>query len=192
MSLPSSASSAPSAQDGRAVPDADAPPDAAPAIDAAPLDEAAASAARREADFRLFAGPNADIFMRTSHALEKGDHGRNAICWPGFLFPAAWFLYRKMYAYAAITILLPVVSGLFGVPGEVTRWLGFGFAFLGAFGRRLYVAKARRMIAEIRADAPDETWARETIARAGGTSRAGAVFGVLLIGAFLAFAFVRT
>ena len=52
-------------------------------------------------------------------------------------------------------------------------------------GKRLYVAKARRTIAEIRAAAPDEAAARATIERAGGVSVAGAVIGVLLIGAFV-------
>jgi len=156
-----------------------------------PVDEALALAAAREADLRLFAGANADVFVKLSNALATKSAGGKTICWPGFLFPAAWFLYRKMYGYAAITVLLPVLASLVHVPGEITRWIGFGFAFLGAFGKRLYLARARRMIAEIRAAATDEANARETIARAGGVSVAGAVIGALLIAAFIAFAFLK-
>ncbi|WP_158814958.1 DUF2628 domain-containing protein [Methylocapsa sp. S129] len=157
----------------------------------APVDEALSRATAREADLRLFAGANADVFVKMSKARETGSAGGNAVCWPGFLFPAAWFLYRKMYGYAAITILLPVLASLVHVPGEITRWIGFGFAFLGAFGNRLYLARARKMIAEIRAAATDEANARETIARAGGVSVAGAVIGALLIAAFVAFALLK-
>jgi hypothetical protein len=158
----------------------------------APIDEDLARAVRREADLRLFAGVNAEVFVRASTAQETKSLGRNAICWPGFLFPAAWFLYRKMYGYAAITVVLPVLSGLVHAPEGVTSWIGFGLSLLGAFGKRLYLAKARKIIAEIRAAAPDEASARETIALAGGVSVAGAVIGALLIAAFLAFAILKT
>jgi hypothetical protein len=194
MSFLSSAPGAPSDQG----PENDSPAgaqliDSAGSVDAPPpVDEAAMRALGREADLRLFVGANAELFVRLSAAVETRSHGRNAICWPGFLFPAAWFLYRKMYGYAAITVVTPVLCSLVHVPYGVTQWIAFGFSLLGAFGKRLYLAKARKMIAEIRAAAPDEASARETIARAGGVSRAGAVFGALLIAAFVSFAFLKS
>ena len=44
---------------------------------------------------------------------------RALACWPGFFFPQAWFLYRKLYGWAALCCLLPIVAtalnlGLFG------------------------------------------------------------------------------
>jgi hypothetical protein len=194
MSFLSSASGAPSDQE----PENDSPAeaqliDSAASVDApAPVDQATARALGREADLRLFVGENAELFVRLSDMVETRSHGRNAICWPGFLFPAAWFLYRKMYGYAAITVLAPVIFSLIHVPYDVIQWIAFGFSILGAFGKRLYLARARKMIAEIRAAAPDEESARETIARAGGASRAGAVFGALLIAAFVSFAFLKS
>jgi hypothetical protein len=158
----------------------------------APVDEAAARQLQRQADLRLFVGANAGTFVRIADAVETRSPARNAICWPGFLFPAAWFLYRKMYAYAAITVVLPVFTSLIHVPYVVIQCIAFGFSILGGYGKRLYLARARKMIAEIRAAALDEESARETIARAGGVSRAGAVFGALLIAAFVSFAFLRS
>jgi hypothetical protein len=161
---------------------------AEPAPAEAPVDEALARAALAEADLRLFAGANANAFVRMANARDTGSLGVAAICWPGFFFPVAWFLYRKMYGCAAITVLAPV---LVHVPGEIAPWIGFSFAFLGAFGHWLYLAKARKTIAEIRAVAPDEASAREAIARAGGVSIGGAFIGALLVAAFLAFSFLK-
>ena len=162
-----------------------------PIAASAPVDEAALRALAQQADLRLFVGANADIFVKVAYAVATRGPGRNAICWPGFLFPAAWFLYRKMYGYAAVTVMTPVLCSLLHVPFQVTQWIAFGFSLLGGFGKHIYLDRARRMIAEIRAGAPDEESARETIRRAGGVSQAGAVFGALLIGAFVCFAFLK-
>jgi hypothetical protein len=162
-----------------------------PIIAPAPVDEAAMRALAREPDLRLFVGPNAEIFVKVAYAAATRGPGRNAICWPGFLFPVAWFLYRKMYGYAAVTVVTPVLSSLLHVPFEVTEWMTFGFALLGGYGKHIYLDRANRLITEIRAGAPDEEIARETIAQAGGVSWAGAVFGALLIAAFVSFAFLR-
>jgi hypothetical protein len=193
MSFLSSASGAPADPRPEDEPPAEAQPIGSPEpIAPPPVDEAALRALQRQADLRLFVGANAENFVRIADAVATRSPGRNAICWPGFLFPAAWFLYRKMYGYAAITVLAPVLSTLLHAPYGVKHWIAFGFLLLGGFGKRLYLAKARRMIAEIRAEAPDEQSARETIARAGGVSRAGAVFGVPLVAAFVSFAFLLT
>ncbi len=157
-------------------------------IEAPHLVEETAYAAPALDDLALFIGPNAAAFVVSREAgLARA---RGGICWPGFLLPTPWLLYRKMYGWAAITVLLPVFLSLVHVPSGVLRWIGLGYAILGAFGKRLYLAGARRAIAAIRARAPDEISARETIARAGGVSTAGAAFGLLLIAAFLAFAFL--
>jgi hypothetical protein len=158
-------------------------------IEAPPLVEETAHAAPELDDVALFIGPNAAAFLASREAGRAT--ARGGICWPGFLLPTPWFLYRKMYGWAAIVVLSPVLLSLFHVPNDVLSWISFGFAFLGAFGKRLYLVKARRAIVAVRAGAPDEISARETIARAGGVSPAGAAFGVLLIAAFFAFAILR-
>jgi hypothetical protein len=148
------------------------------------FDRAAAS----DADLRLFAGANGAAYARLAAAPRAG---RNAVCWPGFAFPAVWFLYRKMYGWAALVVLGPVVASLAHLPGALVQGVALGASLLGGFGNRLYLARARRMIAEIRAAAADEAAARETIARAGGASVAGGIVGALLICAFLALAVLK-
>ena len=138
------------------------------------IDEAAVASPAPDDDFALFAGANAGAF-----AAAWGVRRWRNVCWPGFLVPAAWFLYRKMYGYAALAVLTPVIANVVHLPGNFARWSNIAFSLLGAFGRPLYRTKARRMIAEIRALSPDAASARQTIAEAGGTSRAGAIFGAL-------------
>jgi hypothetical protein len=156
------------------------------------IEEISSHAAGQEADLRLFAGANAEAFVRMAQSKAERSPGGSAICWPGFLLPVIWFLYRKMYGCAALTVLLPVFVSLFHPPVEAAEATGLVLSLFGAFGKRLYLAKARKTIAEIRAAAPDEATARETIVRAGGASRAGAVIGALLMVAFVAFAVLKT
>ena len=95
--------------------------------------------------------------------------------------PQAWFLYRKMYLWAALVSAGPL---LFAYVPKLA-WLNWSTSLVGAIGLRLYVAGAARTIARIRASAADEAEARALIARAGGVSRVGAAFGLLF--AFSAF-----
>jgi hypothetical protein len=145
-------------------------------------------ALEQDSDLRLFAGANAAAFARLSAAPRAG---WSAVCWPGLAVPAIWFLYRKMYGWAALVVLGPVVASLAHLPGSLVQGAALAASLLGAFGNRLYLARARRMIAEIRAAAADEAAARATIARAGGVSVAGGIVGALLVGAFLALAFLK-
>ena len=141
-------------------------------------------------DLAVFVGPNAGRFLGPLTAGEA--KARIGLCWPGLVLPTPWLLYRKMYGLAAVTVLLSVLPNLLHVASGPVRWLSLGYAVLGAFGKPLYLAKARRTVAAIRAAAPDEASARATIAKAGGVSIAGAVFGLLLIAAFFVFAISRT
>ena len=99
-------------------------------------------------------------------------------CWPGLLAPQAWFLYRKMYLWAAVVSAGPLLLAYIPRLG----WLNWGGALIGAFGLRLYLAHARRTIARIREAAADEAEVQALIVSAGGVSRIGAAIG-------LAFAF---
>lgn len=66
--------------------------------------------------WRSFIGPNADRYLQTFKKF-SGDGGpRFALTWhwPAFLFePFLWFLYRKMYMYALVYAIGPVVAFYF-------------------------------------------------------------------------------
>ena len=121
-------------------------------------------------DLRLFFGANA---QRLARLRASSVAGGLAFCWPGFLFPQAWFLYRKMYGWAALASAGPLVI----VYLPHLNWLAWLPALPGLFGLKLYFAAAERTVRQLRAGPPDE--ASALIARAGGVSRVGAGIGLV-------------
>jgi hypothetical protein len=134
----------------------------------------------RRADIELFVGRNRARLLAQYDAVGRGGW---PFCWPGLLAPQAWFLYRKMYLWAALVSAGPLLIAY--LPGWTH--LDWGASLIGALGLRFYFAGANRAIAAIRADAADEQEAQALIARAGGVSRIGAAIGLAF--AFLAFVF---
>ena len=126
-------------------------------------------------DLALFFGPGGERLARLDAA------GAWVLCWPGLLFPQAWFLYRKMYGWAALVSAGPLVV----VYLPHLSFLAWIAALPGALGLKLYFAAARRTIRSIRAGATDEAAARALIVRAGGVSWVGACVG--LVYAFASF-----
>jgi hypothetical protein len=97
------------------------------------------------------------------------------LCWPGLLFPPAWFLYCRMYRWAALVTAGPFVLERLPYLG----WLSWGASVLGAFGAWLYFRSAERIVATIRAESADDDEACERIALAGRVSWFGAAVGLL-------------
>ena len=126
-------------------------------------------------DLRLFFGANGERLLRIQSA------GALALCWPGLLFPQAWFLYRKMYGWAALVSAGPLVV----VYLPHLSFLAWIAALPGGLGLKFYFDRAQRTIRDIRADAPDEPAARALIAKAGGVSWVGGAVG--LVYAFASF-----
>ncbi|HXT07197.1 MAG TPA: hypothetical protein VN715_09695 [Roseiarcus sp.] len=135
----------------------------------------AAQAEERRGDMALYVGRNGARLMARYDAARLGFW---TFCWPGLIAPQAWFLYRKMYLWAALVSAGPLLFAY--VPG--LAYLDWGASLIGALGLRFYFSAAEATIARIRADAADEEEARALIARAGGVSWTGAAVG-------LAFAF---
>jgi hypothetical protein len=137
-----------------------------------------APAALRD-DISFFVGPNAAKFLRVYDAQERG-YWPVLPCWPGFLVPLPWFLYRKMYLLSASSFIAVFTTGLHASP---TARIAAGCvpSVLGIIGRWIYVSAARRKIAEIRDRLSDDGEARAVIGMAGGVSVAGAVLGSLIM-----------
>jgi hypothetical protein len=63
--------------------------------------------------WRSFIGPNADRYLTTFRRFVHPTGPRFALTWhwPAFIFePFLWFLYRKMYVYAAIYAIGPAIA----------------------------------------------------------------------------------
>jgi hypothetical protein len=136
-----------------------------------------------------FAGGRASAFEPALCRL-AGDGARMGVCWPGLLAPLPWFLYRKMYLWAAVVVLTPFAAMVMLREPTLLKYFASATAVLGAAGPCLYVRHARALIAEIRASATSPEDAMARIAQAGGVSIGGAALGVAvtLAGVALTFA----
>ena len=78
---------------------------------------------RVRADLATFFGPRAEVFLDTYEKMRSATGMRRRSpktwSWPVFLGSFTWFFYRKMYAYGAMIIILPIVLGyLIGSAGN--------------------------------------------------------------------------
>ncbi len=152
-----------------------------------PAQDPSATSNEMREDLRRFAGRNAQPFL---DVYDAGRTGWRSRCWPGFFFPAIWFLYRKLYGLAAFAIFWPVVWAFVEVPSSWNTAISLVPSFLGMRGRRLYVDKASKIIVQIRKSASNEEDALASIEAAGGVSIGGAIFGSLLLAGFVGLALI--
>jgi hypothetical protein len=140
---------------------------------------------RVRAELETFFGPRAETFLAIYERMRASPRNRRTgirtWSWPVFLGSFTWFFYRKMYAYGAMLIFLPVIFGyLFGSVGSV---LPFVFAMSA---KVWYVRYALGRIAK--ADELGLTGAERTdyLQRAGGVSLPAGIFAGLIYGFMLA------
>lgn len=150
-----------------------------------------------EAELRAFVGPNADYYLN-KWSLAKVRPGQGGgYNWPAFLLGGVWLPYRKLYAAAStlwgIALLLGIWNLLSPKAGPAISFPGV-FAFipfllllaLASYANQLYLAKARKVITQVRAQGQSGETHLATIAQRGGTSRIAALGfpAVFLFGLF--------
>ena len=90
----------------------------------------------RRADIALFVGRNRARLLKDYDAVARGAW---PFCWPGLIAPQAWFLYRKMYLWAALVSAGPLLIAYLP-PGW--GYLDWGASLIGALGLKFYFAGA--------------------------------------------------
>jgi hypothetical protein len=162
------------------------------------LSETLTSTEPTETEIRAAVGPNVEYYARKWLATEGG--GFN---WAAFFLAGLWLPFRKMYWATAILYSFVIAESLaeellfvewLGLP-ETPRVLERGLSMAicglcGALGNRWYRTHVRDLIANVRAQVPDETARAAELTRRGGTSLLAALgwsvlFVVLLIGTFV-------
>ncbi len=149
-----------------------------------------------EQDWADFIGPNGtDYYLERFRRLSQG--GTLSWHWPSFFLTLGWLFYRKfwltgiLYLFALpilFTVLVGVLVEAFSATGILAAYaLYFGLIFLivPLFANRLYLAKARRKIAKIDAQAYAEAERREMLMRTGGTNLPMAIIITLIPIAFV-------
>jgi hypothetical protein len=100
--------------------------------------------------WRSFIGQNADRYLEQFRKFTGGSEPRFALTWhwPAFLFdPFLWFLYRKMYLYAAVYAIGPVLSAYF--TGDLTVGVVWR-VMAGASANYIYYWHVREHVAAIK------------------------------------------
>lgn len=141
--------------------------------------------------YKVMIGPkNQDYYLK--HFAHFDDEGHAGITWnwPAFLFTQFWFLYRKMWGYAALYFVVPYIAA---IPLGVVSALGNEKATIVAYAvwvlilvfgpplyaNALYYRHCRKKIESARNSSGDVQRQLGELAARGGTSRA--VWLVLLL-----------
>lgn len=124
----------------------------------APMEQAAGPsklyASRADRDlWRAFIGPNADRYLEQFKKFGSEQAPKFALTWnwPAFLFISfLWFLYRKMYLYAAVYAIGPIVSSY--LTGDMTSGIVWSIV-AGATANYVYYWQCRQQIGAIKQQA---------------------------------------
>ena len=100
--------------------------------------------------WRQFIGPHADRYLKHFRKFGLGEESKFALTWnwPAFLYISfLWFLYRKMYVYALVYALGPMISTY--LTGDLTVGLVWSI-MAGATANYVYYWHCREQIGEIK------------------------------------------
>ena len=136
----------------------------------APIAPPVAPVAHTDEDlWRQFIGPSADHYLHHFRKFGLGDKPKFALTWnwPAFLYISfLWFLYRKMYTYALVYALGPMISTY--LTGDITVGLIWS-VMAGATANYVYYWHCREKIGEIKKGSwSDPSKRDEALKEAGG------------------------
>jgi hypothetical protein len=118
--------------------------------------------------WRDFIGPNADRYLEQFKKFGTEQAPKFALTWnwPAFLFiPFLWFLYRKMYLYAAVYAIGPMVSAY--LTGDLTSGIVWSVV-AGATANYAYYWYCREQIGAIKQQAWNDPGRQEAVIKEAG------------------------
>ena len=131
--------------------------------------------------WQQFIGPHADHYLKCFKKFGLGEEPRFALTWnwPAFLYISfLWFLYRKMYVYALVYALGPMISTY--LTGDITVGLIWSI-MAGATANYIYYWHCREHIGQIKKGAwTDSAKQDETLKEAGGVQPYIIYVGIVL------------
>lgn len=134
----------------------------------------------KENELRIACGENSDYYLKQLQVMEVAcvKYSWN---WFAFLFPGIWLLYRKMYKYFAISVVIGVL-GVILLPkllALVSILMAIGF---GAFGNYLYFLHMREKILIAKHFSKDQESFKRLLTEAGGNDvRWPAILGGVIL-----------
>ena len=149
--------------------------------------------------FAAYVGPKRAEYYKARFEKIAGGSGSIGWHWPAFFFTSAWLLYRKMWLYALMYIIvipfaLGFVLGMIGVFMNEDTAVGlyylvyflYAFVLMPMFANRLYYGHVKSKVDKISSLNLSEGQMAEELARKGGTSWLGFIFLIIPIIGILA------
>ncbi|OGW41988.1 MAG: hypothetical protein A2010_02655 [Nitrospirae bacterium GWD2_57_9] len=133
----------------------------------------APAADSNEEELALFVGKNSDKYLHKFRSFNRNGADSFALTWhwPAFLVGFWWLLYRKLYLWAVLDLVLGFIP-----------YLGIIMMFVfGLTGNYLYYSHARKKLQEINAAPGSDTIRTASIARAGGVNNVAVVLAPILV-----------
>ena len=118
--------------------------------------------------WRQFIGPHADRYLKHFKKFGLGEEPKFALTWnwPAFLYISfLWFLYRKMYVYAAVYAVGPMISTY--LTGDMTVGLIWSI-MAGATANYVYYWHCREHIGDIKRSTGGDPAKQETVLKESG------------------------
>jgi hypothetical protein len=125
-----------------------------------------------EHDFAVFIGKNSEKYLVRFKGFMQGGQDSFAVTWhwPAFIVPFFWLLYRKLYGWS----ILALVLGLVPYVGIMSH-IAFGMA-----AHYIYYRHAKEKLLGLKARQSSETERAADMARAGGVNNAAVVIAIVL------------
>lgn len=102
--------------------------------------------AELDPEVEQYIGENTNYYMGKFREL-KMQNKKESWNWSAFLFPAYWFIYRKMYLYALCLFLAPNFLAFWGPFGRIASSVCISVVF-GIFGNHIYMRHLEKIAME--------------------------------------------
>lgn len=119
-----------------------------------------------EEELRIFIGENNTNYYIEKWSLINKTNKSVSWNWASFFLGSLWLLYRKMYVWGVLMMVVSMAATLSGVPFS---WLILGI-LTGMFGNKLYLEETRKRIIEIKSITGDLNRQYEMMRSKGGTN----------------------
>lgn len=123
-------------------------------------------------DFAAFIGKNSEKYLARFRSFVHGGEDAFAVTWhwPAFFVPFFWMLYRKLYGWSVLALLL----GLIPYVGIMSH-IAFGIA-----AHYIYYRHAKEKLLGLKARSSSETERAANVAAAGGVNKVAVILAMVL------------
>lgn len=129
-------------------------------------------------DYTVFLGENVDKYLPKFKKFNINGTDRFSLTWhwPAFFVPVLWMLYRKLYLWALLALVLNFILGIIPYVGFLLPLVLFGMT-----GNYIYYKHIKKKILELNQLQVSPDIQRVKLARAGGVNNVAIVIAAIIL-----------